>query len=393
MKSNKPITNQFDLSEEAQAITERLTDSVKVAVSKNDGFISFSDFMQKALYQPTLGYYQNNLQKFGEKGDFVTAPEMGQAFAYSLANSIEAYLAESDIATVMEIGAGSGILAVNLIKALSDRNLVPHHYYILEPSSQLQNQQRQLIEKEIPRYSDRVIWLNGLPERFEGVIIANEVLDAIPCERVVLNEGKWCNIGIGISDSELVEQVVPLSDKTDLPKELNQTESFPEGYTAEFRPLVDGWIKALAASLKSGAILLIDYGYSEAELYHPQRVEGTLTCFVRHHAHHDPLYLIGLQDITAHVNFTQVAKAADNNGLLVQGFTTQAGFLLENGITEFNQEKATQLSEKQRYRLSQELQLLLMPGQMGEVIKVILLTKPETLTVKGFELQDHIHRL
>ena len=198
---------------------------------------------------------------------------------------------------------------------------------------------------------------------------------------------------MGIEQNELVELLRPVENLEELPKPLLGLDAFPEDYETEYRPLLAGWLKALAHSIASGAILLIDYGYNEVEYYHPQRVSGSLSCFVRHKVHSDPLKLIGLQDITAHVDFSHVAQLADLNGLEVHGYTTQAGFLLANGVTEFNQVLAEKLPEKARYRLSQELQMLLMPGQMGEVVKVISIATDNSIVLKGFELQDHLHRL
>lgn len=393
MIKSKPLEQQFELSDEAVAVSDSLRKIIEQKTVDGSGFIPFSEFMQAALYYPELGYYQNRQQKFGESGDFITAPEMGKAFAYSLAHCMQDYLVETSNSNILEIGAGSGILAVNLTKSLSAFKSLPQHYFILEPSPQLQAQQRALIAEMVPEHLDMFVWLKSLPTDFNGIILANEVLDAIPCERVVLKDKKWHRVGVGIEQNELVELLRPIDSLEGLPKPLLNIDAFPDGYETEYRPLLAGWLKALAHSITCGAILLIDYGYNETEYYHPQRVSGSLSCFVRHKVHSDPLKLVGLQDITAHVDFSHVAQLADLCGLEVRGYTTQAGFLLENGITEFNQLLAEELPEKARYRLSQELQMLLMPGQMGEVIKVISIATDNTIDLKGFELQDHRHRL
>lgn len=393
MIKNKPLEQQFELSAEALAVSDALRKVIEQQVIDCHGFLPFSEFMKTALYYPELGYYQNRQQKFGKSGDFITAPEMGKAFAYSLANSMQDYLVDITNSNILEIGAGSGILAVNLVTSLAEFKALPQHYFILEPSPQLQAQQRALIEETVPEHLNRFVWLQSLPTDFNGILLANEVLDAIPCERVVLKDKKWHRKGVGIEQNELVELLRPVENLEELPKPLLGLDAFPEDYETEYRPLLAGWLKALAHSIASGAILLIDYGYNEVEYYHPQRVSGSLSCFVRHKVHSDPLKLIGLQDITAHVDFSHVAQLADLNGLEVHGYTTQAGFLLANGVTEFNQVLAEKLPEKARYRLSQELQMLLMPGQMGEVVKVISIATDNSIVLKGFELQDHLHRL
>ena len=412
-QSSKPLES-FNVSEQAKDIQEFLSAKIQAEILKHDGKIPFSQFMQMALYEPGLGYYQNNLHKFGEKGDFVTAPEMGHHFAKCLARSVRQFFLQSsqtkpsqtqpsqaesnqtEQSVLLEIGAGSGILAVNLLTELERLDALPAQYLILEPSAQLQSQQKSLLKRNLPNYFSNIEWINQLPEKLHGLILANEVLDAIPCERVKRVDGQWLKLGVTYDNGEFVDCLMPLTDGEKLPSQLTikgAQEPYQDDYTTEYRPLVKGWIKALANSLNKGAILLVDYGYSESEFYHPQRVQGSLSCFINHHWHFQPLQYIGLQDITAHVDFTQIAKVADEIELKISGYTTQAGFLLENGITEISDETSENESPEQRYQRSQELQKLLMPGQMGEVIKVILLSKNLESEIKGFTLQDHLHRL
>jgi len=397
MKQNSKTLDSFELSEEAIEIQKSLTDKIISEIDKQGGTIPFSQFIQMALYQPKRGYYQNGLHKFGDKGDFVTAPEIGRHFARCIANSIFQCINNKETQSILEIGAGSGALAVNLLKSLGKMSLYPAEYLILEPSAQLQVQQKFLLSESLPEYFPQIKWLSKLPDNFNGVIIANEVADAIPCERIKFTNNQWVRLGVSYQNSGLQVSDMDVISAEELPQSLteNRSEKFVEGYTTEYRPLIDGWIKSLANTLNQGAILLVDYGYPESEFYHPQRTSGSLNCFIRHYQQDDPLQLIGLQDITAHVDFSQIARVADLNGLDIDGYTTQAGFLLENGITEFfeSDSNSRQETDETRYRTSQEIQKLLMPGQMGEVFKVILLTKKLSTEIKGFTLQDHLHRL
>jgi len=395
-QSSNPLQS-FDISEEGKAIQTNLSSKIQSEIIEQGGKIPFSKFMQMALYQPELGYYQNNLHKFGEKGDFITAPEMGSNFAKCLASGLVDFISSGNgNLRLMEIGAGSGILAANLLDELKHLGALPNQYLILEPSAELQAQQKSLLLSRHREYFENIIWISELPEDFRGIILANEVVDAIPCERMVRKDSLWRKLGVSYKGGEFVDCLLDEVKVDDLPESLKTTGylgDYPEGYMAEYRPLVKGWIRAISNSLKQGAIILFDYGYAESELYHPQRLAGSLTCFINHYSHSDPYQYIGLQDITAHVDFTQIAQTAHEFSLEVEGYTTQAGFLLENGIIEISEKLAKNESEEQRYKRSQELQKLLMPGQMGEVIKVILLSKNLEPEIKGLSLQDHLHRL
>jgi len=401
----------FDISEQALDISHSLTRIISQRIKEKNNEISFSEFMQMALYEPQLGYYQNNLKKFGEQGDFVTAPEMGQFFATCLANSLSGNsvngstdssegsdrLLDFEMGSILEIGAGSGRLACHLLIALTESSSQPDKYYILEPSAALQAQQRELLAKEIPDYFQNICWLQQMPESFDGVIIANEVIDALPFDRIIKQSDSWYQLNVSCSGNGFAERLgEKIADHT-LPDCLHDRSVYPQGYQAEIRPMASGWIAALAASLERGVIILLDYGYPQQELYHAQRAAGSLKCFISHHQHDDPFQHVGLQDITAHVDFTEIAVSAHENELAVSGFTTQAGFLLENGITELAETKkgdlSTAESKKQAYSNSRELQQLLMPGQMGEIVKVMLLKKNTDRAIKGFSLQDHLHRL
>jgi SAM-dependent MidA family methyltransferase len=384
-------TKETLVSSEAFKLHQNLCAQIDQKINDSNGVISFAQFMQLALYSPRLGYYQNGLQKFGAQGDFITAPEMGELFACGLVNSLVS-VSNDFTARLLEIGAGTGQLAADVLTELNLKNRAPERYYILEPSANLQSLQLETIKNQVPEMLSRVEWLNQLPENFEGCIFANEVIDAIPCERIQKNESGWQQIGVKVMQGQF--DWLPMQDinPKDLP-DLLAGEEYINGYTTEMRPLAKPWIKSLAECLSQGHIFLFDYGYSQKEYYHPQRVEGSLRCFNRHQAHSQPLELTGLQDITAHVDFTEIAKAAVNAGLDVDGFTTQAGFLLENGILQQVSADIDDGLSALNYQMSQQVQKLTSPGQMGEVVKVIGLSKSTHSVPSGFSLQDRLHSL
>ncbi|MGB0495765.1 MAG: class I SAM-dependent methyltransferase [Kangiellaceae bacterium] len=401
---------EFKISAEASAISNELSERIKTRIKNNGQPIDFQTFMQMALYEPQLGYYQNNLHKFGEKGDFITAPELSSLFADCIAESMSDTLNKNGVSSILEVGAGSGRLAVDLIKALSSQKNEPSQYYILETSASLQAQQKQLVEKECPDYLSKVIWLSELPKDFAGIIIANEVIDAIPCQIIEKTEQGWFYRDVDCENDLLRECLGKAVNSDELPcflKQQDAEEQYLTGYKTEIRKQASGWLSALSNSLSSGHILLIDYGYPSSEFYHPQRTQGSLTCFINHHSHADYLQAIGLQDITAHVDFTDIATVSDKLGLQVGGFTTQAGFLLENGILEKSEawlmSNENAANDIDRYKISLQLQKLMMPGQMGEVLKVMCLSKLQNkndvvgknaeISLKGFSMQDQLRRL
>ncbi|MCW9017609.1 MAG: SAM-dependent methyltransferase, partial [Kangiellaceae bacterium] len=278
-------------------------------------------------------------------------------------------------------------------KSLQKLNQLPNRYFILEPSASLQSQQKETLTRDTPELLEKIVWLDKLPYGFEGIIFANEVVDAIPCNRIKLCQGGWRQVGVSV-DAEPTQsfywQVRQAQEENELPEKLREPNSFERGYTTELRPQAGPWLAALAESLSRGHVLLFDYGYGQDEYYHPQRSDGTLRCFSRHIAHSDPLQLVGLQDITAHVDFSELAKAAVSNNLVVEGFTTQAGFLLENGLLDLAQE-TSELTE--RFQTSQQVQKLIAPGQMGEIFKVLHLSKNTKVRMPGFSLQNHLGKL
>ncbi len=397
------LLQEFELSPQAIELNSRLTEIIKQKIRDKDGVIPFSDFMNMALYYPALGYYQNQRYKIGEEGDFITAPELGHYFAHSLANSMKDLFAADgwiESPNILEIGAGSGALAFDLLQRLAELDRLPCRYLILEPSAELQARQKQHLNQLSSELLERIDWISDLPADFCGMILANEVADAIPCERMTFHDNQWYQLGVAIDNQQFVEVTMKPINRQELPDFIQSREAesssesdYQDGYQTEYRPMMEGWINRLSRCLKQGQILLIDYGYSESDLYHPQRYQGSLKCFIQHHSHDDPYSLVGLQDITAHVDFSQIAKIAEQNNLNLDGFTTQAGFLLENGVTELSPATNRADDEQAIYRQSQHLQKLLLPGQMGEVIKAILLGKDTPASVSGFSLQDHRYKL
>lgn len=355
---------------------------------KEQGAMPFVAFMQQALFNPRFGYYTSGLPKFGETGDFTTAPEMTPLFGYALANQCAEVMAGLENPELFEFGAGSGRLCVDILTRLETLGCLPTTYYILDVSADLQARQKALIADEIPHLLSRVSWLTRLPEKpFSGVMIANEVLDAMPVHRFMQVEHGLLESYITLDDEgALQEQFKPCCNqrlKTYLDGKL------PAGvypYQSEANLLLDGWIKAASDSLAEGALFIIDYGFPRHEYYHPQRSTGTLMCHYRQRAHPDFLAHPGREDITAHVDFTHVAEAADATGFHVAGFANQASFLLANGILELLQDVA---GERQRIKQQQAVKQLLQAHEMGELFKVLALTqKIDGVGLKGFCLQD-----
>lgn len=362
-------------SVEALARSNQLQQAIVEEIHQNRGWIPFDRYMEQALYAPGLGYY-STLQGLGAAGDFITAPEISPLFSRTVARQIAPVLSQLEQPQVLELGAGSGTMAAEILLELERLQQLPLCYQILEVSGALQAQQQETIEAAAPHLLERVVWLQALPETpFAGVVVANEVIDAIPVERFVVRNGAWLPMGVSTNpEGQLIwsEPHQSISHPSPL------WEGLSEGYCSEQRPLIAPWIASLAEILKQGMVLLIDYGYERAEYYRPERNEGTLKCFYRHHQHEEPLSWPGLQDITAHVDFTAVAEAADRSGLQVAGYATQAHFLLAGGIAQLAE--AELLEELQtRVQVSQALQQLTMPAQMGEVFKVMALTRDVTL--------------
>lgn len=347
--------------------------------------------MQMALYEPGLGYYVAGQHKLGAQGDFTTAPEISPLFSRCLANRCAHILQGATKQTILEFGAGSGIMAADILLHLETLGCLPEHYLILELSPELQQRQHATLQQKAPALLRRVKWLQALPDAaFQGIILANEVLDAMPVEMFSIIDGHYCAVTVTTDNTDRGNTHAgcafalshrPLTDGQlqRLPADLRDKNwrAYPARYTSEFNPALAGWINSLASVLERGTILLIDYGYEHADYYRPERDQGTLLCHYRHHVHDNALFWPGLQDITASVDFTAVAEAAVSAGLTVTDYSTQAHFLFANGLEQlFNTTLANH--PEQQYPLAQQVRLLTLPAEMGERFKVISLSKEES---------------
>lgn len=349
--------------------------------------IPFVEFMQLALYHPEFGYYSAGLQKFGRQGDFVTAPELTPLFGQTLANQADQILKTLAKPVLFEFGAGSGRLCVDILTHLESLNSLPSAYYILEISTDLRLRQMALVNEKIPHLANQIHWLNQWPqEAFEGVIIANEVLDAMPVHRFLQTQTGLSESFVCLdSEGQLTETFKPCRNQrlcTYVQKNLANT-MFP--YLSEANLFIDGWIGQCSNMLAKGAMLIIDYGFPRHEYYHPDRNQGTLMCHYQHKAHTSFLMHPGEQDLTAHVDFTHVAEAACDAGFQVDGYTNQAAFLLSNGILDLLHNFP---EGKDRINAQQAIKQLIQPDEMGELFKVIALTKNLDLDLTGFQLHD-----
>ncbi|TCV85113.1 class I SAM-dependent methyltransferase [Sulfurirhabdus autotrophica] len=369
---------------EALIHSQQLANLIQAEIENNHNWISFARYMELALYAPGLGYYSAGASKFGHSGDFVTAPEISSLFGRTLARQVSQILRMTD-GDILETGAGTGALAFQLLSELAKLNSLPSHYYILEVSADLQERQRSYLQQKLPYLVDRVEWLNQLPSAFSGVILGNEVLDAMPVHLVAWRENGLYERGVTLQNNRFAWREHPLTTGR-----LFETVSkliVPNGYVSEINLAAQGFIASLAQILQQGIILMIDYGFGESEYYHPQRSEGTLMCHYRHHAHAEPFYLPGLQDITAHVDFSAIALAGISNGLQLLGYTTQASFLINSGITDVLSETSPE-NASIYLPLANQAQKLLSPSEMGELFKVIALGKNISDRLIGFTMGD-----
>jgi SAM-dependent MidA family methyltransferase len=349
--------------------------------------IPFVDLMQAALYDPREGYYSAGLPKIGAQGDFITAPELTPLFGYSLANQCQQVLSMLDTPMIFEFGAGTGALCVSLLHHLETLNSLPETYYILELSAHLRQVQKERIQAHIPHLADKVVWLNEWPNTpFNGVIIANEVLDAMPIHRFLLHEEGLLESYITLdAEQQLVEQFKPCQNTRLLNYIQTNLPDLQAPYLSEVNLFIDAWIEQIYQMLNQGVVLLIDYGFPRHEYYHPDRNQGTLMCHYQHQAHTNPLIHLGEQDITAHVDFTHVAEAGQKAGFHVAGFTNQASFLLGNGLLHLVN---TIEDERDAFKAKQAVKQLLQSSEMGELFKVIALTKHIEMPLNGFLLND-----
>ena len=373
----------------AVAHSNRVVGFIQGAIASAGGAISFSRFMKIALYEPGLGYYSAGSRKFGEGGDFITGPELSTLYSRCLARACAAVIGQDSDAEILEIGGGSGIMAADMLEELARLDCLPARYRILEVSADLRERQESTLLDRLAAPRRQVGWLDDFPRQpISGVILGNEVLDALVCERFsitatgpeylgVRKEGAGFGWTTLPADDDLADTVAEIEEDIGAP--------LPVGFESEYCPELKPWLASLAACLSSGLILFIDYGLPRRHYYHQQRSGGTLMCHYRQRAHMDPFVWPGLQDITAWVDFTAVAQAGIDAGLTLEGFTTQAAFLIGSGITELVEESS---SERQRIEAAGQVRRLTMPGEMGEKFKVIGFGKGMTDTLPGLTLQD-----
>lgn len=383
------MTTFFPLpSDEALAHSARLCERIRLDIVKQGGWISFSHFMELALYAPGLGYYTAGSRKFGQDGDFITAPELSTLFGRTLAHQlIEMMHASSP--HILELGAGSGKLALDILGELDKLNSLPESYSILEISADLRERQQALLREKLPRLIARIDWLDELPGKISGAVIGNELLDALPVHLLHWIDGQALERGVSFVNDRFVWQDRLLENST--LRAIAQTIAVPEPYLSEISLAARGLVASLCERMDKGVLLFIDYGFGAREYYHPQRSQGTLMCHYRHHAHDDPFYLPGLQDITAHVDFTAIAETAIDHGALFLGYTSQAHFLFNNSVLDFLKEVSPD-DVKAYAPLSAQLQKLTSPAEMGELFKVIALGKGMDEPLLGF-LRGDLSRL
>jgi SAM-dependent MidA family methyltransferase len=396
MTSLASVTTLPPLRAEELAHSQRVIEHIRAFMQQHGGVIGFDAWMRLALYAPGLGYYSAGARKFGDDGDFVTAPEISSLFSRCLARQCADVLRVTG-GEILELGAGSGRMAADVLTELAAIDSLPDRYCILEVSADLIERQRARIAELPPALAARVQWLDRWSDRsMRGVVLANEVLDAMPVERFVL-QGRPGGIdvrelGVGLKGDgfewrqtspspELMHAVADIVEALPAP--------LPDGYVSEVCLAFQPWMASLAAQLEAGVALLIDYGLPRAHLYHPDRAAGTLRCHFRHRAHSDPFINVGLQDITAWVDFTRVAEAADSAGLEVLGFASQAAFLIGAGMESLLSTEMQLAGDdiRMQAKLAGEARRLLLPGEMGEIFKVIALGRGYESPLTGFSTQ------
>jgi SAM-dependent MidA family methyltransferase len=374
--------------DDAQAASRELCARIAAAIDAGGGWISFARYQELALYEHGLGYYAGGSRKFGAEGDFVTAPELTPLFGFALARQV-AQVLQASAPFVLEAGAGSGRLAADLLRGLDSLGALPERYLILELSGELRARQRETIAREAPAFVDRVEWLDAMPETFSGCIVANELLDAMPVQVLAWREAGLMERGVSLD----ADGRFAWSERTADARLHELAAELPAAapYVSEVSPIARAWTAEWGRRLQHGAMILIDYGLPRHEYYHPQRSGGTLRCHYRHRSHDNPFWWPGLSDITTHVDFTAAAEAAHGAGLDVLGYTTQATFLMNCGIGELL--AARQAEGGDAAKALGAVQVLLAPGEMGELFKVLACGRGVDAPLIGLQRGDRTHAL
>jgi SAM-dependent MidA family methyltransferase len=392
VKKIRTAIGQLPQPSDAQtALSLALTQRIKRSLHHDFG-LSFAQFMEQVLYTPELGYYANGLEKFGAKGDFITAPEVSHLFGHCIGRQVAEVLMRLTDASVLELGAGSGALAEAMLLELAALDCLPVAYFILEPSAALQQRQKERLAAVLSdQLMQRVHWLHHLPEDFTGVIVGNEVVDALPVEviRLMPDDAQQAFVCWDEAHSAFDWDWQHITDPN-MQSVVNRMRSVVgevslRGYITELRPVLPAWMASLSDTLSAGAILFIDYGYSRHEYLTPIRWMGSLRAHYQQRAHNDPFCLVGLQDLTAHVDFTALAEAGFSAGLTVAGYTTQSNFLLALGLIDLIDPKADVVTH---LKLAQQIKTLTMPDEMGENFKAMAFTKGIDGHLSGFSLRD-----
>lgn len=391
-------TDRLELPEpdvQSASHSREVAAAIRVAIDAAGGSISFAEFMQHALYAPGLGYYSAGAAKLGAAGDFVTAPEISPLFGAVLARQSANVFEQLGGGDILEPGAGTGALAVSLLRKLDELGALPARYLILEVSPDLQERQEERLRAEVPELLSRVTWLAHLPAEFSGVVIANEVVDALPVERFRVCEGKVQQARVGVQDSRFLwtyANAPPALQDAVRKIEADLGIEFANGFESEVSLSAHHWVSDLAHAVSSGFVFLIDYGLSRREYYASERNQGWLRCHFRHHAHNDPLILPGIQDVTSWVDFTAIAEAASSSGMTVAGYLTQADLLLHGGLQE-ELADFSKLSMTDQAKLSAQVKLLTLPAEMGENFKCIGLSRGDLSAPPALGMSNRTHRL
>lgn len=376
------------------ARSQQLEQQIKQTIQAQGGQITFAEFMQQALFAPELGYYRAISEKFGKHGDFITAPEIAPLFSQCLAQFCAALLPTLAEPVIWEVGGGSGQMMVALLRTLQQLHALPKQYYVVETSAALRERQQQLARSQLGATADCITWCESLPDHYNGIVLANELLDALPVQRFLCHEDHYTEQCVTINDEALgfIETTIEDHRLLDRIQEIEQERGavFSPGYFSEINFSAEDWLAHAGQALQQGVLLLIDYGYPRAVYYHPQRSQGTLVCHYQHQVNDDPLRLVGLQDITAFVDFTAMARVAQHNGLQLDGFTTQAHFLLDLGILALQNETSDTVAQ---LAMTNQIKRLTLPQEMGEVFKVMAVSKNMQVMIPGFGFRNRADEL
>ena len=373
---------------DASAHSQKLAEHIANAIVAEGDWIPFSRYMELALYAPGLGYYAAGSRKFGADGDFVTSPEISPMFAKCFALQA-AQVLKAVGGDVLELGPGSGIFAADLYASLKELGTLPRKYLLLEVSPDLRERQRALLAERFPAELERFEWIDRLPDAIRGMVIANEVLDVVPCSLVHRDGEDYFEQGVILTEAGFAFEDQPLEEG-----ELRRraASAFPPGdydYVSEINFAAEALVRTIASSLEAGLVVFVDYGFPEREYYHPQRSTGTIRCHYRHRVHGDPFFMPGLQDITAHVDFSAMARAAEQGGAEVAGFTTQAYFLISCGLAVLVSAGDPTMTLS-RLKGTSAVHRLIGPSEMGELFKVLAFGKGMGEPILGMQSARHM---